>query len=158
MSVCIKAPKSPRLCYVCGKWCSLTSYHKNHPGMRSRCSGGHIGRFAAWTLAKVRSLAGWLLSWMNSFIAKSARELVICPSFDGKITSEPNKTGSLTTFSKLLDLVNGHRPKVHVEFNSLVLSWRHIVPIFWKGGFYIWARKTENYTQRSKNTRIWNIR
>lgn len=103
MSVCIEAPKSPRLCYVCGKWCSLTSYHKNHPGMRSRRSGGHIGRFAALTLAKDRSLAGWLLSWMNSFIAKSTRELVICPSFDGKITSEPNKTGSLTVFSKPLD-------------------------------------------------------
>ena len=40
---------------------------------------------------------------MNSFIAKSTRELVICPSFDGKITSEPNKTGSLTVFSKPLD-------------------------------------------------------
>ena len=67
---------------------------------------------------------------MNSFIAKSARELVIWPSFDRKITSESNKTGSLMTFSKLLDLVNGHHLKVHVEFNSLVSSWRHIVPIF----------------------------
>ena len=75
-----------------------------YSGMRPHCGSGHIGTLMPqWILAKDRGLVGWHYLRMNSFIAKSTRELVIWPSFDGKITSEPNKTGSLTVFSKPLD-------------------------------------------------------
>lgn len=63
MSVCIKAPKSPRLCYVCGKWCSLTSYHENHSGMFPHCSKrAHRNSFTAMNSRGRYEPCRWLLS------------------------------------------------------------------------------------------------
>ena len=63
MSVCIKAPKSPRLCYVCGKWCSLTSYHENHSGMCPRGSKrAHGNSFTAMNSRWRYEPCQWLLS------------------------------------------------------------------------------------------------
>ena len=63
----------------------------------------------------------WQAEELGFFVAHQ-QDIMIFKRFGGL-----NET---THNSKLLDLVNGHRQKVHVEFNSLVSSWRHIVPIF----------------------------
>lgn len=58
-----EAPKSPRLCYVCGKWCSLTSYHENHSGMFPHCSKrAHRNSFTAMNSRGRYEPCRWLLS------------------------------------------------------------------------------------------------
>lgn len=61
--LCVEAPKSPRLCYVCGKWCSLTSYHENHSGMFPHCSKrAHRNSFTAMNSRWGYEPCQWLLS------------------------------------------------------------------------------------------------
>ena len=106
-------------------WFGLTSYHKNHPGMRPCCSSRRIGLQAAMNTRK------WYeappvdsYQWNNSFLQRMLCELVIWPSFDGKITSEPNETGCVGSplarfYIRLTDTV-----KVCAVFNMPLCGWQ----------------------------------